>query len=283
MTRVDDAFGRLKSNLEITATEASQAAKRHGLIRGHIRSRWSLSDDFLTGSYDRHTKTKKLKDVDIFVVIDPEGPQANLADGTGRAAVRALADILSTRWSVTTDDNVALISYSDEEVASYEIAPVFAVTDGYLIPNGSTWMRTNPSVHADLVTSKNTELGGKFVPLVKMIKAVNRQHDEPVTPSFLLEVMALQLIEPAVTTYREELSYFFAAAVDGIYDMWPDPAHLGDNVDASMVYSDRQQVSEKFRQWQLIAENALRLEDRGDESAAVEEWRKLFGSRMPRS
>ena len=94
MTYVDDAFASLKSKLEITDTERRLAVTRHHLIRDHIRLHWSLSDDFLTGSYDRHTKTKKLKDVDIFVAIDPNGPQAHLANGSGAAAVAALAKIV---------------------------------------------------------------------------------------------------------------------------------------------------------------------------------------------
>lgn len=283
MSRVDEAFARLKTNLEITTTEANEAAKRHALIRDHVRSRWSLSADFLTGSYDRHTKTKKLKDVDIFVVIDPDGPQGHLSDGTGRAAVEALAEILRTRWTVDADDNVALISYSDEEVASYEVAPVFASKNGYLIPNGTSWMNTDPSVHAQLVSAKNSDLKAKFVPLVKMIKAANREHDEPIAPSFLLEVMALDLVQAPVAKYKEELAFFFAAAADAIFDPWPDPAGLGDDVDAQMTEGERALAAEHFRQWQLTAENALRLEHAGQESAAVDEWRKLFGSRMPRS
>jgi len=99
MSYVDDAFDKLKSNLEITQTETDLAVTRHNLIREHIEASWTLSDHFLTGSYGRQTKTKRLKDVDIFVVIKPTGPQGHLASGTGTAAVSALRDVLSTRWS----------------------------------------------------------------------------------------------------------------------------------------------------------------------------------------
>ncbi|MFZ2526116.1 MAG: hypothetical protein WAX14_00450 [Rhodococcus sp. (in: high G+C Gram-positive bacteria)] len=65
MGMVDTAFAALKSNLEITTSEQNLAQSRHKLVRDHVRTRWTLTDDFLTGSYDRHTKTKKLKDVDM--------------------------------------------------------------------------------------------------------------------------------------------------------------------------------------------------------------------------
>src|SRR5688572_5780716 len=107
MSYIDDAFDKLKSNLEITEVEGEVAQTRHSLIRAHIEASWQLLDHFLTGSYDRHTKTKKLKDVDIFVVIDPDGPQGYLANGSGTAAIAALRDVLATRWSdVETDAHV---------------------------------------------------------------------------------------------------------------------------------------------------------------------------------
>ena len=90
MSHIDKAFDKLKSNLEITKTEKDLAKKRHKLIRGHIASAWQRSYDFLTGSYDRQTMTKKLKDVDIFVVINRDGHQGALADGPGLSAISAL-------------------------------------------------------------------------------------------------------------------------------------------------------------------------------------------------
>lgn len=61
MGHVDDAFSKLKSNLEITTTEQGQAGARHVAIRDHVKASWSLEDDFLTGSYRRQTKTKRLQ------------------------------------------------------------------------------------------------------------------------------------------------------------------------------------------------------------------------------
>ena len=136
MSYVDDAFKNLKSNLEITPTESQLAQTRHRLVRKHIEASWELVEDFLTGSYKRDTKTKKLKDVDIFVVIDPKGPQGALADGSGTAAVLALRDLLAERWDdLDADDNVVTVNYSGEDVASYEVAPVFARSGGgYSMP-----------------------------------------------------------------------------------------------------------------------------------------------------
>lgn len=282
MTLVDDAFSALKSKLEITPAEQALAQSRHILIRDHVRTRWALTADFLTGSYDRHTKTKKLKDVDLFVVIDPHGDQGYLADGTGTAAVDALAEVLSTRWGdVTTDDTVVTVSYAGEDVASYEVAPAFASEVGYKIPNGADWMETDPNKHAELVTAKNKACGGRFVPLVKMIKGINREAGEPISPSFLIEVMALELVEAPLGRYRDEVRFFLASAADAALQDWPDPAELGPDVNGNAQTWERATHESAFRSWLAVAEEAILLEADGQERAAVTKWKALFGSRMP--
>lgn len=282
MSLVDDAFSGLKSNLEITPAEQKLAQSRHVLIRDHIRTRWALTADFLTGSYDRHTKTKKLKDVDLFVVIDPDGDQGHLASGSGTAAVDALAEVLGTRWNdVATDDTVVTVSYAGEDVASYEIAPAFATSMGYKIPNGNAWMETNPNKHAEMVTAKNQACGKKFVPMVKMIKGMNREAGEPISPSFLIEVMALDLVEAPLGRYQDEVRFFLAAAADAALQDWPDPAGLGPDVNGDASTWDRNQHQAAFKSWLAVAEEAILLENEGQERAAVSKWKTLFGSRMP--
>lgn len=284
MGYVDDAFGLLKSNLEIMPKEADLASTRHHRIRDHIEKEWTLDRTFLTGSYDRHTKTKKLKDVDIFAVIDPDGPQGDLADGTGTAAVAALKKVLASGWDdVQADDYVATVHYAGEDVASYEIAPVFSRPEGgFLMPNGSSWMATDPNIHAELVTAKNKDCSEKFVPFVKMVKGINREAGDPLSPSFLIEVMALELVDTPFTRYQDEIRWFLASAADQITHDWPDPAGLGPTVNSQMSTAQRQTLAETMRGWLRTAETAILQEQAGKEKAAVETWRTLFGNRMPR-
>ncbi|MEU4569023.1 CBASS oligonucleotide cyclase [Micromonospora sp. NPDC023956] len=284
MGYIDDAFDGLKEKLEIGPAEQDLAKSRHRLIRDHVKSVWTTTGDFLTGSYDRHTKTKKLKDVDIFIVIDRDGPQSHLADGTGTAAVNALCQVLRTRWpNVTGDDYVALVEYAGEDVASYEIAPVFArAGGGYLMPSGSGWMATDPNTHAEMVTAKNKDCGGKFVPFVKMVKGINREAGDPIAPAFLIEVMALELVRPPFGRYRDEIRWFLASAAEQITDDWPDPVGLGPDVNSGLSHADRQQLAATLQGWQHTCEEAILLENAGKDRSAVETWKTLFGWRMPR-
>src|SRR5215510_3782758 len=69
MLAIEDAFRKFKSRLELNAREQKNATDRHTEIREYLRARFEIENDFLTGSYARHTKTKPLKDIDIFFVM----------------------------------------------------------------------------------------------------------------------------------------------------------------------------------------------------------------------
>ena len=62
MITVTEAFEKFRQRLELSETERKSAIKRHTEVRECIRGTFGVDRDFLTGSYDRHTKTKPLKD-----------------------------------------------------------------------------------------------------------------------------------------------------------------------------------------------------------------------------
>lgn len=287
MTYVDDAFAKCKSALEITTTEQNFAASKHTEIRDVVRASWQLDDDFLTGSYRRNTKTKKLKDVDIFVVIDPAGPQAHLRQQHPSVVLEALRKVLEQKYAhVLVDGFACTVRFSDDaDVASFDVVPAFQLEGGgWEIPDAerSGWISTNPKIHHEQSTEMNSRCDEKFVPLVKMIKGINRNFGEPINPSFLLEVMAYGLVATPFGRYQDEIAWFLANASENITADWPDPAGIGPTVNGTMSPSERRSAAGKLAEWQHIAEKAVRLEDDDEERAAVEEWRKLFGSRMPR-
>lgn len=287
MSYVSEAFNNLKSALEITTTEQRLASSRRQAIYDHLGAHWDITSAFLTGSYDRHTKTKQLKDVDIFAVIDPEGAQAPLRQRDPAAVLNDLKDVLEAKYpgQVTVDVVACVISFGADEILSFEVVPSFERTaGGYEIPDTATngWIETDPTKHADAATAKNGACNGKWVPFVKMIKGINREAGEPIDPSFLIEVMALDLIREPFGRYQDEIASFCASAGDQVANDWADPAGLGPAVNRTMSTWMRQQAADQFKLWQRTAEEAIDLEDGGSERAAVEKWRDLFGNRMPR-
>ncbi len=284
MSYVDDAFVKLRSNLEITQTESDLAQRRHQEIRDHVATEWELEDDFLTGSYRRHTKTKKLKDVDIFVVVKRDGAQGHLRDEGPSPVLSALKRVLDKKYdSVVIDRMACTIDFGSDEIVSFDVVPAFKRKGGgYEIPDTETgWIASNPKRHHELTSAKNSDCEEKWVPFIKMAKGANRELGEPVEPSFLLEVMALDLVQEPFGRFQDELVFFFATAADELERDWPDPVGLGPDVN-TMGASKRQVARTELLGAQEIAERAVWLEDNGQERGAVEEWRKLFGWRMPR-
>lgn len=290
MYTVDDAFAKLKSKLEITQTEQSLASRRQNEIRDHLSTRISLQTSFLTGSYARHTKTKKLKDVDIFIVVSDDGDDAALRDQTPWSVLSSLQGHLAAKYTSpppTIGRRSCTIEFSStDEVPSFDVVLAFERTaGGYWIPDRTCgeWIASDPSIHKAKATTKNAECGGKWIPMVKMAKGFNREWDKPVRPSFLLEVMALDLARTPFGRYQDEIVLFLANAAERIQDVWPDPAGLGPDVNSSMSDTDKRVAAGRLREALTIAEHAVHLEDEGKQTAAVAEWRNLFGDRMPKS
>src|SRR5688500_20352117 len=69
MISIIDAFKKFRSRLELTQGEQDDASRRQKDIRALMDRKFAIEHDFLTGSYARWTKTKPLKDVDIFCVL----------------------------------------------------------------------------------------------------------------------------------------------------------------------------------------------------------------------
>ena len=169
---------------------------------------FAIEADFLTGSYRRWTKTKPLKDVDIFCVLAQKekhyrekAPAVLLAD-----VEAALIDeygkenVSCQRRSVTVNFGVVEVDgETNDQVMSFDVVPAFTKGDHYEIPDtavSSGWTETNPKIHAEKAVKAQEAYAGEWKGLVRMMKAWNRQQGKPVKPSFLLEVMALDMLHP---------------------------------------------------------------------------------------
>ena len=69
MISIDDAFRKFKHRFELNEQEQANASARQTEVRDYLQEKFKIERSFLTGSYARWTKTKPLKDVDIFFVL----------------------------------------------------------------------------------------------------------------------------------------------------------------------------------------------------------------------
>lgn len=298
MFSVNDAFMKFRRNLETTPTEDASASSRQKRIRAELDAADTLdiAEDFLTGAYRRHTKTKPLRDVDIMIVLRNteylhQHPH-DILEVVKAALVPHYGEdrVCCDRRAVRVDFGIKVVDdVSDaDEVVSFDIVPAFAYDGHYLIPDDVTgeWVHTNPKRHYDAARDANQRFSEQWKPLVKMIKKWNDVAGHPVEPSFLLEVMALQLLSgPWTGSHARELRQFFASAASRIDAGWPDPARVGPDI-SDVLDGDATKMGiarKALREAEAACTAAINLERSGRTGDALNAWRALFGPLFPLS
>jgi hypothetical protein len=296
MLSTTEAFDKFRRRLELSPTESKDASKRQTEVRECIRGGFDIKTDFLSGSYRRHTKTKPLKDVDVFFVLGQKEKWRR--DKPPIEMLTAFDDCLKKQYTEKDQTEICRRAVTvvfektyypedhEGKVMSIDAVPAFeAASDEYEIPDKvtGTWIKTNPKKHKEQATAKNEEMDGHWVPLVKMVKGWNRANAKPIKPSFLIEVIAEELVEAPFSTYPNEVRNFLAAMEANIGRAWPDPAGLGppvsDQMTADLVTSARKSLQEAQRNAALAA----RAEQTGRQGEALRIWRDVLGDYFPLS
>jgi len=301
MLTVEEAFRKFKSKLELNEREQQNASRRHTEVREHIRLKFAIDRDFLTGSYKRHTKTKPLKDIDIFFVMAEserkkyrdKSPKVVLDDFCsalvekyGKDAVRKQGRSVNVDFGVVVDadDN------TDYRVLSVDVVPAFVAGDDYEIPNADTdlWMKTDPEIHAEEARAAHQAFSNEWKGMVRMAKYWNNNakhgKDKPIKPSFLIEVMALECLHGGWQgRFDYEVQAFIHRLADRVLDEWPDPAGLGSPVSDGMDARRKARAKELLQAASHEASNAIHLARKGQNGEALRAWRQLFGPKFPLS
>ena len=296
MLSIDEAFAKFRSRQELTDREQADVSRRHAEVRDVVAADVQVKRDFLSGSYARWTKTRPLEDVDVFCVLhEDERPYRNKHP---RAILDRFREVLARRYgddrvqvdgmAVTVDFGVAVTAddESDDKVMSIEVVPAFPDGRHYEIPDQSRaiWIKTDPEIHAQLAVDAHKNFQHEWKPVVRMVKKWNRHRGYPVSPSFLIEVMAHQLLVPPFSGgYTYELKGFFASAADRIHEDWGDPAALGPEVNGNQPKAQKDAAETALRQAESTSTQAILSARRGRNGDALRAWRSLFGPHFPLS
>ena len=298
MISVQDAFKKFRSRLELSDREQTDASWRQREIRSYMNEKFHIEDDFLTGSYRRWTKTKPLCDVDIFCVLGNDerhyrdkhpsvllsAVEAVMVEKYGRKNVKLQRRSANVKFGVVPDAD----EQTNDQVMSFDVVAAFAKDDHYEIPDTATekrWTETDPRVHYDKALEAQKQFSAEWKGLVRMAKKWNVHHGKPVDPSFLIEVMALEVIHPPFGgDYRYELKALFAALADRIDEEWADPAGLGPAVSDGMDVGARQKAKVELMKASDAAALAIQLEKQGRNGEALRAWKEqIFGPLFPLS
>ena len=251
----------------------------------------------LSGSYGRSTAIELIPDVDVLLFMPDDQKER-----TPNAVLRELHGILKDYPNSGAVDlhgqrRSVRLELPDDDFC-LDIVPAIAedgLQEPLLVPDRpqGQWIPSDPLGYAKRLTKLNQDNGGKLVPLIKLLKAWRDEQMLRRRPkSYVLEVILLYAVEGGDVVLCERSS------AHNVHDAF---AHIADKY-AELMDNGREaprirdpQISDKYitkgwerahfetfmrrvRDARRAAERALAVED---EAAAVEEWKKIFGSRWP--
>ena len=298
MLTIDEAFRKFKTRLELNERETTNASIRQQEVRSYLDTKFKIDRSFLTGSYARWTKTKPLKDVDIFFVM--KGSEDHYLSKAPSAILTDFHDALVEKYgdkarkqnrSINVDFGVKADAEdnTDYRLISVDVVPAFEQGSDFQIPDDGLgeWIGTNPKVHADKAVQAHQAYSNEWKGLVRMVKYWNnnpKHGEKPVKPSFLIEVMALECLHgPWGGQFDRELQSFFSTLAERIFDEWPDPAGLGPPISDGMDLARKQRAQTLLRAAAREATLAINLIRQGRNGEALRAWRELFGPKFPLS
>lgn len=298
MLTLDEAFRKFKSRLELNEKETTNASNRQQEVRDYLDTKFKIDRSFLTGSYARWTKTKPLKDVDIFFVMKAsenhyvsKAPSVILTDFHDALVQKYGANARKQNRSINVDFGVKADGEdnTDYRVISVDVVPAFDKGSDFQIPDNELgkWIGTNPKIHADKAVAAHQAYSNEWKGLVRMVKYWNnnpKHGEKPIKPSFLIEVMAMQCLHGGWGgAFDREMQGFFATLADRIFDEWPDPAGLGPAISNGMDHARKQRAQTLLKAAEREATLAINLARQGRNGEALRAWRDLFGPKFPLS
>lgn len=289
-------FTEFLQDIEPSATTKDNSSKAHNALRYFLYNHASFGDlwvdDFLAGSYARDTALRPRTfegevdraDIDIIVVTNyqtSDHPEDVLND---------LSAVLEEKYTVERINKRSVRVVTS--TAEIDVVPVIPDGDSYKIADRDIddWRKTNPKGHKTWSTDRNTEFGGRFKPLVKLMKWWRKENPlQGKRPKgFVLEVLVARHAPKTETHFGEAfaktLENIHAAykddAANDIKPVIQDPSVNNSDILAKVTVAQWKAFVEKCR---VYAGYARKAQDTDDMEEATTQWRRVFGSRFPKT
>jgi predicted nucleotidyltransferase len=290
-------FRDFLQDIEPSSTTKRNASVGHTSLRRYLKEHEEFSDyhldTFLSGSYKRDTAIRpQIKDgveshpdVDIIVVTnhslsDDPCKVIDLLYDTLRGKyerIRKQARSVGIRTSKVDMDVVPII-------APNGLGEILYIPDRKL----EKWLVTDPPRHTTWTTEVNEESGGRFKPLVKLMKWWRRENPtiakkpkgfqiECITAECMdrkesrYDELFIGTLEQIVKNYQACIVFEFVPSID-------DPGVSGNNVMDGVSFHAFKGFYNKAKTCAELGRKAQSETDKEEESKL---WRQIFGSRFP--
>lgn len=286
---VRHALHAFVSSLELTTGQQEAVSRQHTFLRERLSQLLPVDPAHgakLSGSYARSTAVRPLNDVDIFLVLSPSAQcdPARHSPAQALAVVKQALERIYEGKVARRQNRSVNIEFTGTGVA-YDVVPAFArQAEEFVIPDfrAGAWIRTNPGRHKELSVMHNERAGGELKPLTKALKHWNRRLPENVQlRSFLLEVMAWDVLRARPSDRIAGLYTLFGGLAERVTRSTPDPAGLGEALDGDLSGEERRQASARFsKAAQLLGEVDANVRA-GRDAEAHRALLGLFGPEYP--
>lgn len=291
-------FLDLLTEIEPSTSTTNACAAGHARVRDVLKSDDEFKNvhvnTFLSGSYKRDTAIRPRKkdgvlqrpDVDIIVITNhtTKDKPADVIDALYKALKRAgYQNLTVNRRSI----NISMVT------VEMDVVPIIETGNGtFKIPDKDSgeWISTNPQGHTDWCSAVNMEAGGRFKPLVKLLKWWRRENLPQLRrpKGFILETLVAANMSYSETSYEELFLKLMVSIKDaywwnaflGTVPNVPDPSVPGNNVFSHVT-------PEEFKTFYETVEEHIDLIKKAraeqDETEALKKWRAVFGPCFPSS
>lgn len=216
----------LASQVEPSAAQKAAASRSQNHLRSKLNSgqfQNRILDAYLTGSYARDTALAPIDDVDIVVIVDPEGWSRSFWNALPEPEplLESFASAVRYRYpnsSVCIQRRSVCLTLNHLNI---DVVPAVAVSGErhrIKIPDidSGEWITSAPKRHTEVATEINQQHGGRFKPQVKLLKYWN--YAIPKTArlkSFAIETLAATLFRHVnLPSLQEGLRLFFDFLAD---------------------------------------------------------------------